>query len=142
MKKSICLAGTIVIFTGVVFSPLFRLDAQWRQTEGTDGSSIRSLVVDGNNLLAGTSGGIFRSSDNGATWTSSGSGLNDTSITSLVKSGNKLYASTLYNGLFFSTNGGTNWIAINDSSLGGPAEMSILLLLLGTPSLWGYRTRW
>jgi photosystem II stability/assembly factor-like uncharacterized protein len=75
-------------------------------------------VVDGNNLLAGTSEGISRSSDNGATWTSSDSGLNDTSITSLVKSGNKLYASTVYSGLFFSTNRGTNWTAINDSSLG------------------------
>ena len=48
-----------------VFSPASR--AQWTQTNGPYGGSIRSIAVSGTNLFAGTDHGVFRSIDSGAT---------------------------------------------------------------------------
>lgn len=49
-----------------------------------------------------------------AQWTQVNSGLGDTSITVLSYSGSKIYAGTKDNGVFVSTNNGTNWSAINN----------------------------
>jgi hypothetical protein len=69
-------------------------------------------------IYAGTSDGVFLSTNNGTSWTAVYSGLtiNNTSISaglsSLVESGANLFAGTCY-GVFLSTNNGANWTAIN-----------------------------
>ena len=81
------------------------------------------------NLLAGTSGGVFLSTNNGTSWTAANSGLpknmDDTtkyiSVTGFSFSpngagGTNLFAGTRGGGIFLSTNDGTSWNAV-DSGL-------------------------
>ncbi len=73
--------------------------------------SIRALVVSGANLFAGTqSNGVYRSSDNGATWTSVNTGLPNPSIVSLSVVGPNVYAGTGGSGLYVTNNNGANWM--------------------------------
>ena len=45
---------------------------QWIPTAGPEGAFVGSIVASGANVFAGTSAGVFRSTDNGATWVASG----------------------------------------------------------------------
>ncbi|MBM2845447.1 MAG: Regulator, partial [Bacteroidetes bacterium] len=66
------------------------------------------------NLFAGTGAGVFRSTDNGASWTVVG--LNITNVKSLAVSaatggvGPNLFAGTLTDGVFRSIDNGSSWI--------------------------------
>ena len=80
-----------------------------------------SLALNGTDLLAGTTTGVYLSADNGISWSSINNGLpdyvNDGSITTLSVSpngvgGNNLFAGTDSAGVFLSTNNGTNWSSI------------------------------
>ncbi|MGA7161450.1 MAG: regulator, partial [Bacteroidota bacterium] len=88
----------------------------WTQTNvpGLDGG----LVTNGANLFAGSrTSGVFRSSDDGSSWTPIDSGLNAKGVTSLAASGTNLFAGTASAaGVFRSSNQGVSWIAI-DSGL-------------------------
>ena len=65
-------------------------------------------------LFAGTTGAIYKSTDNGNTWTEISSGLaKDARITSIIASGDNLFAGSANNGVFKSTNNGTSWTTIN-----------------------------
>ncbi|GAB4367306.1 MAG: hypothetical protein Kow00121_05470 [Elainellaceae cyanobacterium] len=76
-------------------------------------ADVRSLAlypIDGSNshLLAGTiDGGIFRSSDQGKTWTPTG--LNNTDVQAIAVHPPILFAGTVRDGLFRSTNDGLIW---------------------------------
>ncbi|HEY6172191.1 MAG TPA: T9SS type A sorting domain-containing protein, partial [Candidatus Kapabacteria bacterium] len=72
-----------------------------------------SLVVEGVNLVAGTTRGIFFSTNNGIIWTQQNSGLTDTLIRSLLINGSTLFAGTYSGGIFLSTNDGASWKEIN-----------------------------
>jgi hypothetical protein len=84
-------------------------------------ASIDGLIValsafsngtNGTALFAGISlgGGVFLSTNNGATWTRTDSGLTNTAISSFALSGSTVFVGT-FRGIFFSTNFGTNWIS-------------------------------
>jgi hypothetical protein len=65
-------------------------------------------------LFAGTTGDIYKSSDNGNIWTDISSEIPvDIRITSIVASGDTIFAGSASNGVFKSTNSGTSWTAIN-----------------------------
>jgi hypothetical protein len=65
-------------------------------------------------LFAGATGHIYKSSDNGNTWTEVSSGIPaNACMTSIVASGNAIFAGSDSNGAFITTNGGTSWTAIN-----------------------------
>jgi photosystem II stability/assembly factor-like uncharacterized protein len=74
-----------------------------------------SLLVDGDYFFAGTSKGILRSSDYGATWESMNTGLTNLWIVSLGKSSDGIFAGTLSSGIFKSVNHGATWENIGDS---------------------------
>jgi hypothetical protein len=88
--------------TGVV-------NAQWQPTNGPYGGLVHALVVSGDNLFAGfEGGGVFRSTDNGTTWTAANNGLAIMDVYTLAVSSTGLYAGTR-DGVFVSVNKGTSW---------------------------------
>ena len=90
MKKTPTLF-LIVFWASTSITPLL---AQWVQTNGPYGAEIRCLAVSGTNLFAGTNGeGVFRSTDNGNSWTVSG--LTNRSVYALAVLDNNLFAGTL-----------------------------------------------
>lgn len=76
--------------------------------------NVLSIVVsaDSTKLFAGTSSGVFLSSDNGASWTAVNTGLTNTYINALAVSGTYLFAATL-GGVFLSYNFGASWFPVN-----------------------------
>jgi photosystem II stability/assembly factor-like uncharacterized protein len=82
---------------------------QWVQTAGPAGGNISSLVSDGEYIYAGMQGGIYVSSDNGATWLRRNTGLSDLGITSITASNGIVLAGTISAKVFRSTNAGLNW---------------------------------
>jgi len=73
---------------------------------------INTLAVDGANLYAGTTGGIFVSTNNGTSW-SAATGVTGMDVHAFAVSGANLLAGTWDYGAFLSTDNGTTWTAVN-----------------------------
>jgi len=90
--------------------------AQWVQTKGPYGGNVTAMTVSGTNLFAGTNGGgIFRSSDNGATWAAANNGLTSTTILALTANSKYIFAGTDAGGVFQSTDEGNSWTQTSSS---------------------------
>jgi hypothetical protein len=74
------------------------------------GISIASIAVSGKNIYAGTSRGVFLSSDNGVSWKVVNTGLKSIRGVDFVASGANIVAGTDA-GTFLSTNSGASWAA-------------------------------
>jgi hypothetical protein len=61
---------------------------------------VLSLVASGNVVFAGTAGGVFKSSDGGATWNPVNEGLTDLEVQALASPSAMLYAGTNNSGLW------------------------------------------
>lgn len=72
---------------------------------------VYSLVVQGTNIVAGTSNGVFILPANGTTWTASNSGLLNSFTNSIRVAGSDLFAFTEGNAVYKSTNSGLSWTA-------------------------------
>ena len=101
---------------------------QWIRTNGpngTDASNIRCIAVSPSaggsspNLFAGTDGGVFLSTNDGASWTAVNTGLTNPPVRCFAVSpatsgsGTALFAGTAGGGVFLSTNNGASWTAVN-----------------------------
>jgi len=79
--------------------------------------NVLSLVVNGVNIFAGTSEGVFLSTNSGKSWKAINAGLTSSAIWCLAVSGANIFAGTDYHpgvsggGVFLSTNSGENWTA-------------------------------
>ena len=93
----------------------------WQPTKGPYGGDIRSIAVDSpNNLVfaATWGGGIFRSTDNGASWLAINIGLGENVVFSLaVNAIGTVFAGTTGHGLYRSTDHGDTWRASNSGLL-------------------------
>ena len=98
MKTSVCIKVLFVL----IFTTSCPILAQWVQTNGPYGGSVvRSFAVLGTNLFAGTFGGVFLSTDNGASWTAVNNGLPPyTDVNSLAVLGTNLFAGTRGSGVW------------------------------------------
>ncbi|OGP79299.1 MAG: hypothetical protein A2V86_08710 [Deltaproteobacteria bacterium RBG_16_49_23] len=100
---------------------------------GPEGGSIYAIVIDPNNsnvIYAGTSAGVFKSTNGRSTWSAINSGITYLYIKALAidhNNSNILYAGTNVAGVFKSTNGGTNWSASN-SGLPTPLQVRALAI--------------
>ncbi|MBI5402340.1 MAG: T9SS type A sorting domain-containing protein [Ignavibacteriae bacterium] len=79
----------------------------WLQTQSSF-SDIWSLTVSGNNIIAGTTTGLYLTSNNGQNWNQNA--LTNIVINTLISDGNIVFAGTYYNGVYKSTNYGFNWV--------------------------------
>jgi hypothetical protein len=84
--------------------------AQWVQTLGP--SNVESFAGIGSTLFAGTSDGLYRSTDNGQTWTIDV--LDSDWTSSMLVIGNNVFAGTLGYGLYLSTDRGNHWVPITN----------------------------
>jgi hypothetical protein len=112
-------------------------------TSGPPGSDVHCLVADPSNpstLYAGTSVGIFRSVDAGASWELAGVGIPparvqtiaiDPTTTSTLYAGTLTPAGVASLGIFKSTDGGATWAPINN----GLIDPLTLIAPLDVPSL-------
>ncbi len=102
----------------------------WQQTNGPYGGVITALNVDVNNgnIFAGTNGsGIFRSTDNGASWVPVNNGLTKLGVNVLAISAGRIFAGTSDGGVFRSTDNGASWMQVN-SGLNNPSALEIFAL--------------
>jgi hypothetical protein len=103
---------------------------------GVNAGYIKAFAISGQNIFAGTTTGVIRSIDNGITWNSANTGLT-VNVLSFAVSGNNLFAATSTQGVYLSTNDGTNWTALNTGLIdldGESLAISDQNLFVGT---WG-----
>lgn len=118
------------IYAGTSINGIYRSTnsgTNWAQTL-MNYSSPKSLAINGSYCFAGLyslsgSNGLYRSTD-GGTWNLAG--LNGINVLSLGLNGNNLFAGT-ENGVYLSTNNGTNWIIKNQGFSSVPHIEAILI---------------
>jgi len=116
--------------------------SQWRQTSGPEGAAIISLLSDGSKLFAGTyAGGLFRSSNQGESWTALNTGLSGQSVQALVAVGTNLFAGTDGGGVFRSNDQGESWTAVGPARVtitsgAGKASLGTALVTMVAPGLF------
>jgi ligand-binding sensor domain-containing protein len=87
----------------------------WQQTNGPYGGEIQTLAINSEeHIWAGTTNGVFRSINNGESWTQVG--LTHANVLSIaINSHGHIFVGTDSIGLFRSTDNGTNWMQANMS---------------------------
>ena len=104
----------------------------WTEDTTLPPKGAASVSVIGSNVFAGTNQGLFKSSDNGQSWTSINGGVMDSTypVLHIVKSGLNLVAATRY-GVFLSSDDGTSWTQVSytgwNNSYGGPPQIASLV---------------
>src|SRR5262245_58282079 len=87
-------------------------NAQWTQTN-LKSQYVLSMTSNGGYVLAGTyNNGVYRSSDNGLTWTQVNNGLGNLNIRGLTTHNGKVYAGTEA-GAFVTADNGLTWTDIS-----------------------------
>lgn len=113
--------------------------SQWEQTsQGLNGGIVWSMTVKDSIIFAGCSNNIdyrpswiFRSTDNGNSWKSSIAGNSD--VNCMAVKDNIIFAGTNYDGLYYSTNDGVNWIKnpLNEDYIGAITVIGNKILVSG-----------
>ncbi|HVN49416.1 MAG TPA: T9SS type A sorting domain-containing protein [Bacteroidota bacterium] len=130
---SVAVSGTNIIAgttNGIVLST--HSGTSWGQTALTNiyiqTIAVSSNGADGTNLFAGTYGsGIYRSTDNGSSWSAVDSGLTNKYVNAIAVSGSNLFAGT-DGGAFLSTDNGVSWNMI-DSNLTNTFVQSLAVVM-------------
>src|ERR1700733_6934735 len=103
-NRPISILNKILVSILLIFLTTFS-NAQWA-TNGPYGGYVNCFAFSGSSTFAGTSdGGVFRSTDNGNTWSSVSNGLPlYTQVTSLATLGNYIFAGVIGSGVYVSSN--------------------------------------
>lgn len=109
---------SITIF--LLLSVYINCFSQWTLTPNFGAYYVVDLAVKDNFIFASADTiGVFRSSDNGLSWTAVNSGFTHRSIPSIAKNSSDLFGSA-YSGVYRSSNNGSNWSFLNNGLIGGP----------------------
>lgn len=135
MKRLVAILITILmffsLFQGVLRENVVKADESYEWisvNSGLHGGIIRSLAIDPINtqvIYAGIDGnmiqgGVFKSTDGGASWTQINTELTNTYVYTLAidpKNTQVVYAGTFGSGVFKSINGGSSWTQIGLSNV-------------------------
>jgi photosystem II stability/assembly factor-like uncharacterized protein len=104
--------------------------AQWTRTNGPGGGGTYCLALSNGAAFEAGGGGVYFSSNRGASWTSANAGLPDGNIVALAavpagtSPGAIVYAATFINGVFRSTDYGEHWNQV-DTLPGNPHIYSL-----------------
>ena len=105
-------------FVGTQTGKIFRstnYGQNWSEFgSGFSGQNIKCLISDDVYIYAGTNNGIYRSSDNGLSYSRV---LEINNIQVLKKYNGNLYSGSDGGGLYVSSNNGTNWSTLNNSGI-------------------------
>ena len=107
------------------------VNAAWTPI-GIENSVVRAIAIDSvspGTLYAGADNGIFKSTDNGMSWTKNNAGMDNLYVRALAidpASPSTIYAGTANGGVYKSTNGATSWDAISNG-LNGEDVSSIAI---------------
>lgn len=124
MKKYFVIVLAVFALQGNVFS-------QWTRTQGPDVQAIYSLLCTNSNVYAGTSNGVFLTTNEGANWIVRNIGITGTPMVhALASYGSKIIAGT-DSGIYVSSNNALTWIARNSGIPYGYARKINSLFVTG-----------
>lgn len=129
-RRSAFALVTLLVVTSIPGKVAPQAGDYWKETNGPSGGNVRALSLNpAGHIFAGTqSGGVFRSLNEGNTWTPANNGLTNTDVRSFSRTlSGQLLAGT-GRGLFRSTNDGQSWIAAS-----GDIARSNIFALLSVP---------
>ena len=122
MRKFIVLFTLLGLFTSY---PLF---AQWIQTKGPLGGQATDIYDNGATVFANIYGsGIYKSNNNGASWTKIEGFDFLTNCSTLAGKGNELFVFNNSNEIYHSMDGGDNWSQISDTTITNQYVYSFLI---------------
>jgi photosystem II stability/assembly factor-like uncharacterized protein len=99
--------------------------ANWTDcSSGLPNDLVTAILISGNTIFAGCSYGVYKSTDNGTTWTQTA--MTSGYINCLAAFGNNLLTGKSY-GVYLTTNNGSNWTEFNQGFSGQPTVNSLLI---------------
>lgn len=113
--RNIVTKGTAV-FVGTLDNGVFMTSDNkiWKQiSKGFLSLNVRSMFFKDKILFVCTEKGIYSTENNGGTWKEIKTGITDQNFTYLALGPKGLYLNTFANGVFYSNDNGTTWLAIN-----------------------------
>jgi photosystem II stability/assembly factor-like uncharacterized protein len=75
---------------------------------------VNELEISGNNVVAATFDGMYKSADDGGTWTDANNGILGTRIMAVAAVGNTAFAGESNTGIYVTTNQGASWSRANN----------------------------
>ena len=148
MKFVSCITNLFLPALLIIILNAGKLPAQWVQTNGPYVGDCYCFANSENTLYAGTSDGVFMSTDFGSNWNAINKGLELTSISALVVKGQYLFAGTKssesgYTGIVYrSSDKGMTWIDTKIPTVSSIASMIVrgTDLFVGTSANGVYRS--
>ncbi|MCF8277303.1 MAG: T9SS type A sorting domain-containing protein [Flavobacteriales bacterium] len=123
--------------------------AQWQQISDFEVSGVQCLLVDGQNIYAGTNDGIYLSTDTGSTWNTANNGMFPSAdIHAFINIGSNVFAGVndgatvgIDDGVALSSDTGSSWVAVNnglptDPTISSFAKNGSGLYAGSNPGVW------
>lgn len=113
----------IFIFNGYVGS-----DRHWNKVNtGLTNLNVTALIaINATTLMAGTTNGLFLTTNSGASWTAVNGDMHHLDVTAIAKVSSRIFITTGDGGVYASDNLGANWIDFNDSNTSHISATNIL----------------